>query len=275
MHRIAALLCPLLLLSGTAAAQDRCKHTEPHGLTLDMGDARTVVFDIGASELRLDGKTGAAARIGGQACASHADGLAQLSLTQERVGDKLVVRAARAPRVGIVVGNQYAYFKLSATVPADVAVQVDVGSGDAWIDGVRSLALDVGSGDAEARRIQGPAWAKVGSGDVSLTDSGPLEVLSIGSGDVVVDNVRGDTTVGSIGSGDFKLRRSSGGVSIASIGSGDAELSDIAGSVRIGSVGSGDLDVQGVGGGLTVSSLGSGDVDHGGVRGTVDLPRRR
>lgn len=275
MHRIAALLCPLLLLSATAAAQERCKHADPRELVLDFGDARTVVFDIGASELRLDAKAGAAGHVGGQACASHADGLAQLTLTQERVGDKLVVRAAREPRSGIVLGNRYAYLKLAATVPTDIAVQVDVGSGDAWIRGVRSLALDVGSGDAEARGIEGPVWAKVGSGDVRLDDIGPLEVLSIGSGDLVATGVGGAVGVGSIGSGDFELAEARGDVRIGSIGSGDAEFRDIDGSVTVDSIGSGDVDVDGIRGGLAVRSSGSGSVDHRNVAGTVDVPRRR
>ncbi len=275
MHRIAAFLCPLLLLPATAAAQERCKHSEPRELALEIGDARTVVFDIGASELRLDGKAGAAGHVGGQACASHAEGLAQLSLTQERVGDKLVVRAAREPRIGISLGNRYAYLKLAATVPDDVAVQVDVGSGDAWIRGTRSLALDVGSGDADARGIGGPVWAKVGSGDVRLEETGPLEVLSIGSGDFVATGIGGAVGVGSIGSGDFELSGARGDVRIGSIGSGDADLRDIDGSVTVDSIGSGDIDVADVRGGLQVRSSGSGSVDHENVTGTVDLPRRR
>ncbi|MGY1457689.1 hypothetical protein ACW5F0_03425 [Luteimonas sp. A534] len=270
-------LCVLGLAAAPAQADDdrACKHSTAQSLTLDIGDARVIEFDVGASKLRLDGKSGKAGSLQGRACGSSESELARLSLEQSREGDRLVVRLAREERVGLSFGNRYAYFDLSGTVPDNMPIVIGVGSGDAWATGLSELGLTVGSGDADARRIAGEVDARVGSGDIVLADIGSLNVGSIGSGDLEARGVRGDARVGSIGSGDLGLRDVRGSVDIGSIGSGDADLERIGGSVDIGSVGSGDIDVSGVAGDLRVRALGSGSVDHDGVTGKVDLPRKR
>ena len=275
-----ALLAPMALalaaIAAPAFADDKCSHSAPRSLALDLAGARTVMFEIGPHKLRVDASASPSGALAGRACASSADRLDSLTVSQERSGDKLIVRLQREGDLsGFGFGNRYAYLTLEASIPDDVLVQLDVGSGDAWVTGAAAASADVGSGDVALKRIANRATVKVGSGDVDVDDAGALKVLSIGSGDVTASYLRGDAEVGSIGSGDFRLRRGSGSVSIGSIGSGDAELSGIAGSVHVGSIGSGDLDVRDIGGGLSVSSLGSGDIDHTGVRGAVDLPRRR
>ncbi len=274
----ATLTAPLFLLLATAAVPAlaaECRHSAPRSLDLDLSGVKTVMFDVGPHELRVRAASSGARTVSGRACASEADRLESLTLTQQRDGDRLVVRLRREREFsGFGLGNRYAYLDLDAGVPDDVLVQLDVGSGDAWLGGAAAASADVGSGDVELRDIRGRTTVKVGSGDVGIDGAGALKVLSIGSGDVEARNVRGDTEVGSIGSGDFSLRAGGGNVSIESIGSGDAELADIGGSVRVGSIGSGDLKARGVGADLTVSSVGSGEVRHDGVRGAVDVPRR-
>jgi hypothetical protein len=275
MTRFLLALCALSLLSGGAAASDRrCAHSEARNLALDLSGVKTVRFVIGHNELRVDAAANARPGVTGRACASGANLLGQLVLDQRREGDKLVVHARRDGNSGWL-GNQYAYMALEAKVPQDVMVQLDVGSGDAWVTGASALSADVGSGDVEARNIRGLVTAKVGSGDIELRDIGSLHVLSIGSGDVDAYDVRGNVEVGSIGSGDFTLKGAGGDVRIGSIGSGDADLERVSGNVAVGSIGSGDLDVADVTGNLTVRSKGSGSVNHSRVSGTIDLPRRR
>lgn len=277
-YSILAPLAPLALVLASAfapALAADCAHSAPRDLALDLDGVKTVMFEVGPHELRVDASASPTGRISGRACASSAERLDALTVTQQRDGERLRVRLSREDRGwGLGIGNRYAYLSLEAGLPEHVLVQLDVGSGDAWLTGAAAASADVGSGDVDIRRTRGRVTVKVGSGDIDIDEAGALKVLSVGSGDIEARNVRGDTEVGSIGSGDFTLRRATGNVAIDSIGSGDAGLADIGGSVRVGSVGSGDLDVQGVGGNLTVSSVGSGDVSHGGVRGTVDVPRR-
>lgn len=270
---IMAMAC-LLLLPLAARADDsaHCAHSQARPLQLDLAGVRTVMFDIGGNDVDIVARPGGG-RIEGRACASDEASLARLILTQQKQGDRLVVRAQREDVLGgTSMANRYAYMKLKVDVPADIMVQLDVGSGDASIEGVRDASADVGSGDIRAARIQGRFTAKVGSGDLTVDDVGSLELLSMGSGDATIRRVRGASKIGSLGSGDLGITGTAGAIAIGSVTSGDVDLADVGGSVSIGAIGSGDLAVKGVRGDLTVRAMGSGDVDHSGVTGRVDVP---
>lgn len=290
------LLSALLLAPVTAfAAGPECKFSEPRDLKLDLAGVKTVVFEVNQHDLRIDASSGAGASLQGRACANNADWLKQLTVSQQKAGDKLVVRLQREGKnSGIYLGSNYAYLKMAGTLPDNVMVQLDVGSGDAVVNGAAALSADVGSGDVEARRIRGSVTAKVGSGDLEFNDIGSLHVLAVGSGDARASQVRGTVKVGSIGSGDFELKDAQGKVDIGSVGSGDADVSgarngvefgsigsgsvdiqNVDGDVVVGSISSGDLEVRDVRGNLTVRSVGSGDIRHSGVSGSVNLPKKR
>ena len=267
------ILGALLLLPLAAQADDgQCQHQQPRNLQLDLAGVKTVMFDIGAND--LDIRAGAGNRVEGRACASDEKYLPQLTLTQEKVGDKLVVSAKRESNFGgISFGNHYAYMKLQASVPGDLMVQLKVGSGDGSIDGVRAASADVGSGDIKATHISGLFTADVGSGDLVAEDVRSIHVLSVSSGDATIKRVRGAAKVGDIGSGDLEISNAQGPVDVESVGSGDVSLKDIGGDVTVGSVGSGDVEARDVRGNLSVRSVGSGDVHHDGVTGRVDVPK--
>lgn len=249
-----SILGCLLLLPLAAFARERCEHARPVDLALDLGGIDTIVFEVGPHDLELTAAPGARARLQGRACASSEGRLDQLSVTRQRVGDKLVVSLEREDNLGFgLFQSNYAYLEVQATLPDNLPVELDVGSGDAMASGMAELAVDVGSGDADIRQVAGAVTASVGSGDIRLDRIGSLRVESIGSGDL-------------------QGRRIAGDVGIGSIGSGDAELGDIGGNVEVGSIGSGDLDVDTVRGNLHVRSVGSGDVSSNGIDGRVGLP---
>jgi len=269
------LLTALLLTPTLALADDHCSHSAPRQLQLDLAGVKKVRVETNQFDIDLRASNDATHVVQGRACASKPQWLPDLTVTQERKGDTLVVRLRREKDAGLssLFGDNYAWMELSGTVPADVLVQLVVGSGDGSVTGVAAASADVGSGDAKLRNIRGPVTAKVGSGDIDLDGAGSLNVLSISSGDIKARNVAGATEVGSIGSGDFGLDGARGDVSIGSIGSGDAELRNIGGAVRVDSIGSGNADVRGAAS-LSVRSIGSGSADHRDVTGKVDLPRR-
>ncbi|ASR44245.1 hypothetical protein BEN78_13605 [Xanthomonas citri pv. mangiferaeindicae] len=276
--RASALVFLATMLAAPLAAQaddpPQCRYSQPRESALDFNGIRVVRFEIGNSKLRIDGASSPDATLRGRACASSESALASLTLDASRAGEVLTVALGRASTGGLF-GNRYAYLDVTGQVPANVLVQVVVGSGDAWVTGVAAASADVGSGDAELRRVAGRTTVKAGSGDVLVEDAGELKLLSVGSGDIVARGIRDSVEVGSVGSGDVELHRIGGDIRIGSIGSGDVEIRDTSGSVRVDSIGSGDLDAQRVSGDLTVSSKGSGDVVVREVRGTVDLPRTR
>lgn len=278
MHRVFLPLTVLALAAlspAIAQAGDHCKHTEPRQLALDVGDAKAVVFDVASHDLKLVARTGGKSTLQGRACASEAKLLPQLTVTQQREGDKLVVRLRREGQFrGIFFSEHYAYLEMTGSVPDNIPVQIKVGSGDAEVRGAAIVSVDVGSGDAIIRETRGLVAFDVGSGDIDIDGAGSLQGIDIGSGDARARNIHGAVRLDAIGSGDFELEDAQGPVEIGSIGSGDAELAGIGGDVVVGSVGSGNLGVREARGNLTVRSVGSGSVDHSGVTGTVSLPRR-
>lgn len=277
--RPARALVLLAGLAGLAAlpaqADDHCAHSRPLTLAPDLEGVKRVRFEIGAHELDLRGSDGPLA-LEALACVSDPGYFEQIRFSQDRRGDTLVVTARREGRmISWFFNPSYAYLKITARLPRDLAYDVDVGSGDAHVRDVARLESRVGSGDIEVSDIEGQVEARVGSGDFEAANIGSLEIGSIGSGDAEVRGVKGDARVGSIGSGDLDLLRVGGDVEIGSIGSGDATLRGIGGSVTIQSIGSGDADVIDVAGDLTVHSIGSGDVDARDVRGRQSLPDDR
>lgn len=269
-------ILPLLLLApGLAQAGERCAHSAPRQLQLDLAGVKTLRLETGPHTVRVQAAPGAAHALRGRACASRADWLPELTVTQEKRDGTLVVRVRREKQSALsgLLGETYAYLDLAGTVPDHVLVQLVVGSGDVHASGAAALSADVGSGDVHVRGVRGPVTAKVGSGDLEIDGAGSLKVLSIGSGDVQARSIGGAVEVGSIGSGDFVLQGARGDVRIGSIGSGDAGLEDVAGAVRVGSIGSGEVEVAGAAA-LAVDAIGSGDVSHRGVTGPVELPRK-
>lgn len=252
------LLASLLLLPAVAMADEPpCKFSADRNLDLDLRDVRSVRFAVNSNDLHVTG--GAASGKGtvrGKACASDQEALGDLIVTQSKEGDALIVELTNKHNGWSGFGDHYANLRVEASVPANMPVYVRVGSGDAKARGVQLAEASVGSGDFEARDTTGSFRGKVGSGDMTLEGSGPVQV---------------DT----IGSGDFAARRVNGDVRIGSVGSGEAKLADVTGNVEVGTVGSGDVHVDGVRGNFTVRSLGSGDIDQKGVTGRVDIPKER
>lgn len=249
------LIPALLLLVPLASHADECKYEAPRNLTLDLKGVREIEVDLHSHDLHLTGNDGAGSgTVTGRACASDQKLLEDLTVTQRREGDRLIIEAGGHSRINIsLFGHTSSSLKLDMQVPSQMPVVLNVGSGDAWVTGMKRLNSQVGSGDLHVTKIDGPVAVSVGSGDIDVNDAGSLDAGSIGSGDLKVNGVRGDARVGSIGSGDVTLR-------------------SVGGNVRVDTIGSGDLVVRDVQGDLTVGAKGSGDVSHSGVKGKVSVP---
>lgn len=263
----------LLLLPGLALADDPCKVEKTEDLALDLTGIKVLEVDLGFHTLRLDGAADGDGVVHAHGCASSQSRLEELSLSTERGGDRLIFRAER-PHGGNFVslfGSSYAYYDLKLRVPADLAIELRLGSGDAFVNRIASLDADVGSGDLEVRGVAGTFTVAIGSGDVTAESVDALRVRSVGSGDLTVHGVRGDTEIGSVGSGDVAVHEVQGKVDIGSVGSGDVVLRGVTGSVELEHLGSGDLDVADVGGDVHLQHKGSGDVHSRNVKGEVSI----
>lgn len=248
------LFASLLLLPAVALADDdHCRYQADRNMDLDLRGVRGVSFTVNSHALRVASGGAGKATIRGKACASDKDALDDLVVTQRREGDTLYVELANKHDGWSGFGSHYSDLKVDATVPAGTPVSVHVGSGDAVVRGVTLEEGTVGSGDLEAFDVKGPVRGHVGSGELKLEGSGPLDI-------------------GAVGSGSFSARRVQGAVRIDAVRSGEAKLTDVGGDVVVDSIGSGELEVDGVRGNLTVRRKGSGDVDHHGVTGRVEVP---
>lgn len=264
------LLRPLLLatacvLAFPSKAADRCEHFRTEAPVLDLDGVTRVVVKIGPDELQVEP---GAPSLSVRHCASTPERLAASRFTVERRGDTLHLGTGGGQVVFNVFGySSYDWRAIALTLPADLPVTLDVGSGDAnlrgfsdvvvdlgsgdvalrdvgrvgadvgsgdlVVDGATSVKLEVGSGDAVLRRVQGEVRASVGSGDIEMADVGVLASLSAGSGSISAETVRGDAHVRSVGSGDVALRSVRGEVRIDSVGSGDVDVRDVDGDVVV------------------------------------------
>ncbi|MGL6289610.1 MAG: DUF4097 family beta strand repeat-containing protein [Silanimonas sp.] len=285
------MLRPLLLaaacvLAFPTMAADRCEHSRNESPTLDLAGVTRVVVDIGADELVV---TAGAPSLAITHCASTADRLAASTMTVQRRGDTLVIDASTASfsNFNWFADNDYLYREITLALPADLpitldmgsgdaalsglsditidlgsgdvslrqvgAVTADIGSGDLVVDGATRVSVDVGSGDAVLKRVQGDVRASVGAGDVEMVDVGPLAELSVGSGGIAADGVRGDARIDSGGSGDITLTGVRGRVLVGGIGSGDVRLRDVGGDVQVANQDTlEDIDARGVRGRVVV-----------------------
>lgn len=283
MRITSVLLCSSMLSIGllsasppiAKASDERCEYSASRESDLNLKGVKTIVFDIGPHRLNLKGQDASSGSVRGKACASDPQRLTELTISQRRDGDKLIVRAERNRllRKGSWSGDHYGHLSLDAIVPQKMQLRMLVGSGDAVVDGVASMSADVGSGELVARRIRGTFFADVGSGEIEASDIGALHAVSVGSGELKIRDVHGDARVDKINSGGFDIANAKGQIRIGSIGSGDASVAVAGGSVTVESIGSGDLEVEGVGGDLAVEKVGSGSVHHRGVRGKIRIPR--
>ena len=268
------ILVPLLLASPLALANE-CQFSAERNLDIDPAGLQALRMQLGASDLNMQGDAAATRiEVHAKACASEQAWLDELQIEQNRQGSKVVVKQAQHPSHSGLFGRQYAYLDFVVRVPANLAIEIDSGSGDTHAANLASLDYHAGSGDLNLDRVAGAVSVTVGSGDVVANHVGALKVGSAGSGDLRVTDVQGDVAIGHVGSGDLTFSDVRGGVRVDSIGSGDFTAEKIGRDVYVGSIGSGDVTAKTVGGGLTVRSAGSGDIHHSGVVGKVDVPKR-
>lgn len=267
----------LLLIPALAQAHRSCPHERAHSLALDLDGVEILSIELGRHTLRLDGAADADGIVRGRACATSEGRLAELTLVQRREGAKLFLRAedGGSSNVFRLFGkSDYAVHELNLRIPERISVELNVGSGDAWVGSVAALDVGLGSGDLHASGVAGAVTLSVGSGDAEVESVGRLAVPTLGSGDVIASAVGGELEIGSVGSGDISVKGIAGPVRIGSIGSGDVELFSVAGDVAAGSVASGDLAIDGVEGSVTLDSLGSGDLRVNDIQGDVRLRRK-
>lgn len=229
-----------------------CDHHGERSENQDVSGISRVEIDARAGDLEIEGQDGATQiRALGKVCASSAKLLEQIELRSRRVGDVL--------RLEVFIPDSKNWknqgsMDLSVSLPANLEVEIDDGSGNILVRNATVGAVDDGSGDMRFEGTRGKLNVDDGSGD--------LRVLRH-EGSIEVDD----------GSGNVDIRELQGDVRITDDGSGDLFFEDISGDVRVGDDGSGDIEARSVGGDFVVRDAGSGSVRHRDVAGRVDVPK--
>ena len=133
MIRTLAVASLLLLPLSALAEQPQCTFNEPRDLKLDLAGAKAVVFEVNQHDLVLTAG-GGAAQLSGRACASNADWLRQLTVTQQKVGDKLVLEAGS--EITLKGGGSFVKVDPSGIKLVGPAIKLNAGgsagSGSGW-----------------------------------------------------------------------------------------------------------------------------------------------
>jgi len=195
------LLTAALLLAPLAALAAPCKFQAPRNLQADLAGIKAVQIELHSQNLHLTGSGSAGGlTLNGRACASDSATLEHLTVTQQRVGDQLLIDIGNDNHFSFhLFGDSYAYLDITAQLPANVPVTLSVGSGDFKADGIRGDAKvgSVGSGDVVLRKVGGSVHADtLGSGDFTASDvAGDFTLSAKGSGDVNHSGVKGKVSV--------------------------------------------------------------------------------
>jgi hypothetical protein len=249
-----ALLTIALCMAATASADifGDCSFTEKRNVAAPAAGLSRIVIIGRAGYLHINGRRGAGeVRATGTACASSRDMVSDTKLTMSRSGSELRIEAETPDNNGIFSS---AKLDFDVTVPDNVALRVEDGSGDLTVDNVAGVDLTDGSGDIVIRNV---------IGDLSVRD---------GSGDMNIDNVSGNVHI-SDGSGDIDVN-GAGSVEISNDGSGSTDIRNVKHDVHIGNKGSGSVEVSDVGGNFHVGNKGGGSIEWKRVAGHVDVPER-
>lgn len=249
----------------SVAFGDDCSHTAPREAAVAAAGATRVVIDAGAGSLEVIGVPGEQElRARGTACTDRESLLEQVRLVAERRGDTLHLDAV-FPR------NQRGSARLDfeVSLPADLPVFIDDGSGEMTVRGVASLSIDDGSGPITVADVAGSVDVEDGSGEIELLGIGGDVTLDDGSGAIDLRGAGGRVRIDD-GSGGISVREVSGDV-IVKDGSGSMTIVGVGGNVVIEEDGSGDIRVEDVRGDLHVKDDGSGGVDYHRIDGRVTI----
>ncbi|HEX8152356.1 MAG TPA: hypothetical protein VF698_04480 [Thermoanaerobaculia bacterium] len=257
MQKNAAVLGMLMFAATAAQADWDCDHKAPRRLSTPASGVTRVVVIGRAGGLKVEGRSGATEiTASGTACSSDSDFLKDMNLVASRSGSELRIEAEIPEHSIGWFGNWQASLDFTVVVPEGVALVVRDGSGSALIRNVASLDVTDGSGDLEIDDVRGDVRVSDGSGGMRITNVGGNVRLEDGSGEIDVRDVRGSVLVDEDGSGSI-------------------DVSNVRQSVTVESDGSGGIDVVDVGGDFTVRDKGrSGGIDYSRVSGRVRIPSR-
>jgi len=171
-------------------------------------------------------------------------------LTLEKSGNQAKLIASQDS-----FGNWYGnspYTDLTVTIPKNLALSIDDGSGNIYISRVNNaITLKDGSGSIDISKINGELNVEDGSGSINLNDINGNITLDDGSGELTIENTTGNINIED-GSGALTVLNTTGKVTIDD-GSGDIKVEN-AGGLKIIEAGSGGLKISNISGEMDIDA---------------------
>ncbi|MDT3335436.1 hypothetical protein Q4Q49_08985 [Shewanella sp. SP1S1-7] len=235
------------ILNVNAAGMPDLDHQQRE-LTLDSQDLQGLIAETGAGSLEIIGVEGLSQIKLVADIYSNKDGNddSKVILTLEKKANKAKLKAD-FEQSGF--NNYSPYIDLKLQVPANLALDIDDGSGailinkmtadinvkdgsgELIINGGNNVSIDDGSGDIEVSQINGNLTIDDGSGAIKITDIRGNIAIDDGSGNIEVANVQSAVTI-TDGSGNINVFNTKG-LTILAAGSGDVSFDKIDGPVSM------------------------------------------
>lgn len=235
MRALLLALAPLALAPAAAPAQlfgMGGEHTAPRSAVEDARGVSAVRVHARAGSLRIEGRPGLSqVRVSGTARASERKYLEGIRLVTGRHGDVVTVEV-EIPEVKVRFGNVNQALDLVIEVPEGVALDVRDSSGAAHVRRVAALRLEDGSGEVVVEDVRGDVRVEDGSGAISIARVGGQVRVRDGSGEIDVRDVRGSVAVDD-GSGALAVSDVGGNLTVERAGSGGVRVARVAGAVRL------------------------------------------
>ncbi|QSX33550.1 hypothetical protein JYB87_17870 [Shewanella avicenniae] len=245
MHNntLLALSGAALLMAGWGFNAHALEH-EHRSLVLDASQIKALHAETGAGDLRIIGVEGQKEIQVEADIYRSTDAEPELSLQLEQGKAHFVAQFN-----GNVSWGKSPYIDVVLTVPAEMTLSVDDGSGaiaiknmhsdmkiddgsgSLHIDGGNNLVILDGSGSIELRNISGNIALEDGSGSITIRDCAGDVKIDDGSGSIEVSQVAGKVTIHD-GSGGISVTHANA-LNITESGSGEVSYRDIAGEVSV------------------------------------------
>lgn len=250
MRRLA--LFTAVLATPLVSFADDCDYSKDYDFAVDASTLESLRMDVGAGSLEINGDSNATeVRVHATACSTSRRKLDEIDLTHRTRGSELLVRTETDRSSSFLSWFSFGYARIDidVTMPSNLFLDVDDGSGGIEIAGVGALDLDDGSGSVDIRNMDGDVSIDDGSGGITVADvrgsvsvddgSGSIQIrdsydvrVNDGSGEILIENIRNNVNIVDDGSGGIRIRDVAGDVDIGNAGSGSVDVSGVAGAYR-------------------------------------------
>lgn len=231
-------------VGGHHGHEDSERHESSQSLSMSADSVTGLYVDSGAGSLEVKGVKGATSiHVSADIVSQRADS-SDVIFTLERDGDTVKLVGKRNSGLGFSYGDNYTRVNMTVTVPAQLVLNIDDGSGPITVrDIVNDVRIDDGSGSLLVNNVLGDLDIKDGSGRIEVSHIDGKVAIDDNSGSLSVEHVTGSVNIDD-GSGSIDVQDvtdevvisdGSGGISVARVahlnivdaGSGGVSVVDV------------------------------------------------